>query len=680
MPNFGSKFNIWCWGKYFFLIAQLFVFDKGFSLACRDVNHMTRFFLRAHYSIHEFNQEISERTVQNFIKRWDPGKVYFLKKDIDKFTTNAYSNIPKMIQKSDCSLIDVLFSLYSKRFKERKKLITELIVKKHDFKKDEFLTINRKKMSYAIDEKEIRERWRKRIKFQHLQLKKTINDENKIRKKLSKRYQLVFKKHQDLTTEDVYGAFMDAFANALDPHTDYYSPSELEEFRISTRLSLEGIGALLRSEDGVTSIQSLVPGGAAQKTGKVKVGDKIVAVGQAKGTPVDVIDMDLKDVVSYIRGPGGSEVRLYLKRAEKELVVPIIREKIQLADREAKSDVFSASVEVSKSKKKIYKIGVIELPSFYMDFEGRQANKENFKSSSRDMEAEIQKLKKLKVDAIVVDLRSNGGGSLDESINVAGLFVGKGPVVQIKGAQTKPYVSSYDRKKIYSGPLVVMIDKQSASASEIFAGAIKDYHRGIIVGDSHTFGKGTVQNLNDLDRRLGAVKVTISKFYRPSGKSTQLRGVASDIIFPSITDAYEIGEKFYDFPIQWEKVKAAKFDQFNLVDSSLDVVRSASNKRIKKNKDFLEIRKIINKFQKEKEDRLKVSLKLEEKKNKEDNEDEKDAADPYGDLKSNFKNDIYMQETVKIATDYARNLKKQKLLNIKLLDLKEQSSKKAKKK
>lgn len=664
------------------LLNCVFYIPTSFALDCRDIKQMTQYYLRMHFSIHEFSEEISERTLNNFIRLWDPGKVYFLKEDIDKFAKKSYAQLPKMLDKADCSMIDVIFAQYSKRFEERQSIIPKLIDTKHDFSVEEFMQIDRKSLPYAKSQKEIYDRWRKRIKFQHLQLSKSLDDDKKIREKLHKRYELASKRHKDLTTEDVYGIFMDSFATALDPHTDYFSPSKLEEFRISTRLSLEGIGALLRSEDGVTSIQSLVPGGAAQKSGKVKVDDKIVAVAQGNGTPVDVIDMDLKDVVKLIRGPGGTEVRLSIKRGDKEVVAPIIREKIQLADRAAKSNMYNSRVELP-GENKSYKVGVIDLPSFYMDFEGRQANKENFRSSSRDMRVEINKLKAKAVDGIIVDLRSNGGGSLDEAINVAGLFGGAGPVVQIKGSKTKPYINYYDRKAIYDGPLILLIDRQSASASEILAGAIKDYGRGLIVGDSHTFGKGTVQNLNDLDPKLGAIKVTISKFFRPSGESTQLRGVASDIVMPSISDFYEIGEKHYDYAIPWGEVKKADHPQFKMVKPYLNQVKLASSGRIKNDKGFKEVKEAIEQYQKSKEERMRVSLKEPSKKEKE--KDEKEAKekeeleskmekDAYGNVIQKLDDDIFMQETIRIMTDYIRAMEKKKLGRIKIVELEKKKS------
>ena len=526
------------------------------------------------------------------------------------------------------------------------------------------MVIDSDEISWANNAKEIKERWRKRVKFQHLQLKSSLEDK-KVREKLKKRYELAKKRHNELDAEDIYGNFLNAFSNSLDPHSTYYSPSAVEEFRINTRLSLDGIGAVLRSEDGFTKILSLVKGGAAFKTGKVKVGDKIVAVAQGDGIPVDVIDMDLSEVVKKIRGKRGTVVKLSIVREEKKgnqkLIVPIVREKIQLEDRAAKGYTYDLS---DPNSKKTAKVGVLSLPSFYMDFQGRSQGKANFKSSSRDLLKELEKLKKEKVDTIVVDLRSNGGGSLDEAINVAGLFLKKGPVVQIKADGTQSVVKEDNDPQIYyEGPLVVLTNLQSASASEIFAGAIKDHERGLIVGDHSTFGKGTVQNLNDISQQLGAIKVTISKFYTPSGSSTQLKGVESDIVIPSLFAEYKIGEKNYDFALPWEKIPESKMDKFGMVKPFLKDLQKLSKLRIAADKDFQEVAKNIDEYRKSKKDRIQVSLKEEKDEDKkEDDEEEAKLADAE-EAAPDLKDDLVLREAVLIAMDYNHLTKKEKTIN-----------------
>jgi carboxyl-terminal processing protease len=645
--------------------------SKAWGLSCADTKQLTQTILKLHFNVHEFSRDLSKKTLTEFIKSLDPGKLYFLQSDVDEFL-NKDANLPSMIlQQVNCSLIGSLYDRYDKRLKEQSKVIRRLIKVKHDFTKEEYLNLDRKNLVYGKTTQELEERWRQRIKFQYMQLAETLDakeQKNKnavIQEKLNKRYDLLEKRQKEMKIDDVYGLFLDCFSIALDPHTDYFSSTELEEFRISTRLSLEGIGALLRSEDGFTSIISLVPGGAAAKSGQIQAGDKITAVAQGMGSPVEVIDMDLKDVVNLIRGPGGTEVRLTLRRDGKDHIVSLLREKIQLEDKAAKSKTYKVT---GQDNKMTHTIGVITLPSFYMDFEGRQANNKNFRSSSKDMLAQISLLKTQGAEALILDLRGNGGGSLDEAINVAGLFSGKAPVVQIKGQEDTPYVSFFQGQSAYDGPLLVLIDRQSASASEILAGAIKDFERGLIVGDEHTFGKGTVQNLNDLDSHLGAIKVTISKFYRPLGASTQQKGVDSDILIPSLSNIYEIGEKFYESALPWSQLpKAAQVPNFHLVTPYKKELSSLSQKRIKESKKFQELSEMITKYNNTKKDEFKVSLKQKSQleKNKEAQEkkvrEEKDSKlkkDSYGNPIIPIEDDPQLMESLHIATDYIHLIKK----------------------
>lgn len=685
--------------RFAIVLFGILLSADAFAINCQQVRQLVGVYFKMHFDHHDFDDELSRRTLDQLMKAWDPGKVYFLKSDTAELEKKYATKLDDMIMDSNCSAVEEIAKTYSKRFEERQKVINEQIDAKHDFKLDEFMMIDRKKMDYATTTEEIAERWRQRVKFQLLQLNGTMQDIAKAREKLHKRYQLGVKRHNELTSDDMYSIFLNAFSSALDPHSEYMAPEQLEDFRISTRLSLEGIGAVLRSEDGFTTIQSLVPGGAAANTGKVKMDDKIIAVAQGEEPPVDVIDMDLREVVKLIRGTRGTEVRLTLVREDSnktiQLVVPIIREQIQLKDRAAKSQVFPVSVqENATGPARQYKVGVIELPSFYMDFEGRQNREKGYKSSSADMMNEITALKKQNVDAVVVDLRSNGGGSLDESIDIAGLFFDKGPVVQIKDTRGSTYVQKdEDGKTYYSGPLVVMINRQSASASEIFAGAIQDYGRGLIVGDMHTFGKGTVQNLNDIDEKLGAIKVTISKFYRPSGSSTQLKGVESDIVIPDVFDEYEIGEKHYDYALPWEKIPSSDYKGFPLVKGEdVTKLRDASKVRVGADKGFEKVFAAIKEYKAGEEARSKVSLKedkaveeknktaeqkkADEKKKKMEEADEDDEKLP-------ITEDYQLQETLRITADYVQVLNKRPLAKVALpsLDAKlaEQSAKDAKK-
>ena len=686
-------------GKLLAFVASATVFiaavgaESALALDCSQVNQLTKSYFNIHFSFSTWTDELSTRTLDNFIKAWDSGKIYFLQSDVDRFVKDYGTNLDDMIKINDCKAITDITNIFAQRFSESQAQVDKQVVAKQDFTVDEFLEFDRKKQSWATTSEEINERWRKRVKFQLLQLKESLGDLPKAQEKLTKRYKLGGKRQQEMTMDDVYSLFLASFATALDPHSGYLSAEELEDFRIQTRLSLEGIGAVLRSEDGFTTIQTVVPGGAAAQTGKFKVDDKIIAVAQGKETPVDVIDMDLREVVKLIRGTRGTEVRLTILRETKgknvQFVFPVVRDKIQLTDRAAKSKIHKVEMNegsAGDAQTRKISVGVITLPSFYMDFEGRQNRQSNFTSSSADMLRELKKMREQKVDAVVVDLRNNGGGSLDEAINVAGLFTGKGPQVQIRGSEGKTFVQDYkDGAAAWDGPLALVINRQSASASEIFAGAIQDYGRGLIVGGHHTFGKGTVQNLENLDERLGAIKVTISKFYRPAGSSTQLRGVESDIVLPDLMDELEIGEKHYDYALPWEKIESSAFKQYSQTNAVVPALRTASNSRMDKDAGFKKIIADINEYRGGEANRNRVTLKEKtdaksgdkvadkgsrkgakknrgkpngEKSHGAASPDDAEANEP-GDLnaeETNINDDFVMQESIRITANYAQLL------------------------
>ena len=666
----------WTRGYLLFVsfIMALLIPAKAFALTCSEVRQLTGLYFSMHYSFNSFDDELSKRTLSNFLKIWDSGKSYFFQSDIDEIRAKFETKLDDQINKADCSAISFIVNRYSKRFSERQKYIYKLIERKYDFTKDESMIIDRKKLKYTKNVKDMNERWRKKVKFQILSLKSGMLKGKELREKLKKRYELALKRHNEITQDKIYGYFLNAFATALDPHTTYMPADELEDFRIRTRLSLEGIGSSLRSEDGFTIVVSLVKGGAAQKGGLLKTNDKIIAVAQGDGGPVDVIDMELSEVVKLIRGARGTTVKLTVIREKssesKKIVIPIVRERIQLVDSQASSRVFEIEMKGQGRKK----IGVITLPSFYIDFEGRHKKIRNYRSSSNDTKREIEKLKKKNVSAIIVDLRSNGGGSLEESIFMSGLFFDEGPVVQVKvpGRQTEVY-RDRDSKTYYAGPLVVMINRHSASASEIFAGAIKDYERGLVIGDSHTFGKGTVQNLNDVAPTLGAVKVTINKFYRPSGASTQSKGVASDIRLPSLIDELDYGEKAYDYALPWEEIAKVKYKKFGLVSPYIKELDVRSKDRIASNEDFKKVAEEIEKYRKNEEERSRVSLmekKKEDAVKEKEEEEEEEEIDP-AELHVPIEKDYSLQETLKITGDYIQMLQgKKDLAPVSLLGLK----------
>ena len=594
------------------LIGAL-ISSTSFALDCKQVRLLTNYYFKMHFTYSEFNDELSKRSLDLFIKAWDPGKLYLLQSDIDRFEKQYSTTIDDAVLAANCNFIDDIVSTYNQRFVERQKGIDEAIAKKHDFTVDEYMEVDQKKMPWAQSGDELADRWRKRVKFQIMGIRETLTDEPKIRTKMEKRMSIVRKRHKETSSDEVMGIYLNAFASALDPHSDYMGPDELEDFRINTRLSLEGIGAVLRSDDGFTTIQSLVAGGAAAQSGQVKKGDKIIAVAQGDKPAVDVVDMDLKEVVKLIRGHHDTEVKLTITRDEKgkntQRIVALKRQKVQLTDKAAKSQIKIVKVGEGVTAKNI-KVGVITLLSFYMDFEGRQNKEKNFKSSSADMLREIEAVKKAGAQVVVLDLRNNGGGSLDEAVTISGLFINSGPMVQIRGSNgTNTLLEDRDSGVAWAGPLAVMINRQSASASEIFAGAIQDYKRGLIIGDTHTFGKGTVQNLNDVSDKLGAIKVTISKFYRPSGSSTQLRGVESDIVIPDIFDELEIGERFYDYALPWEKINDSEFKKLAEVEPYVKKLAEASAARLKTDKSFMQVNEDIKQYKDKILDRTRFSLK-----------------------------------------------------------------------
>ncbi len=654
-----------------FVLATLLLFWGGGlqAISCKDVDRIMTLFFKNHLSVHEHSPQLTERAVENFIKALDPGKVYLLESDVAELHKKHLPNLMDRIAKDDCTFMTDVFSTYSKRFDAAQLVVKQLIDAKHDFTKDESLDLNRKTMKFATNAEDIKERWRKRVKFQLLQLKNTLgkevaNKENTARQKLHKRYELLGKRHRETTNDEVREYFLAAFASSLDPQTDYFSAGQLEEFRIGTSLSLEGIGAELLGEDGITTIRGIVPGGAAGKDGRLMVGDKIIAVGDKKTDMVEILDMELTDVVKLIRGTKGTRVFLLVKRGSEDLSIDLVREKISLPDRAAKSTVFNidvqpmvAAAETKLDPKTTIKIGVIHLPSFYIDFEGRQANQKDFKSSSKDVAREIEQLTKKNVDLVIMDLRANGGGSLDEAINMSGLFLGPAPIVQVSGKQSESRALPSRGKAIYQGPLMVTIDQRSASASEIMAGAIQDFERGLVVGNAHSFGKGSVQNVVDLDHSLGALKVTISKFYRVSGASTQLKGVVPNVTIPGMMDLYEVGEKYYDYPLQWDQIAPQRYRTFGKVLPYVDKLQVASSARIKSSPDFLKLYQGMKEFTEKEQERYLVSLKETKEPIKKATPDE-EILEPEDTSKTfDIAKDIHLQEYLRIGADYVRLLR-----------------------
>ncbi|MBN1588708.1 MAG: carboxy terminal-processing peptidase [Pirellulales bacterium] len=574
---------------------------------------------RDHLLQHPLDDEIAKRAFRVYLKLLDPMKVYFYQSDIDEFE-KSITKLDDMIRHRDTSFGYKVFDRFLKRIDERVAMVDRILAMKHDFTVDEEMAVDRDVTQYPKTPEEAFERWRKRIKYDLLVLKAQEDEKDHFEgqaaiDKLSRRYHSFAKRMHQTDNEEVLETYLSSVTNSLDPHTAYMSPSTLENFNIAMKLELEGIGASLRSEDGIVVVHKLVPGGAAEKDGRLKVGDKIIGVGQnAKGEIVDVVDMSLNDVVKLIRGNQGTIVRLQVDPIDGGAVkvLDVTRAKIELKDSEAQSLVIE---EGRKPNGKPYKIGVIDLPSFYMDMEGHRRGLPDYRSTTRDVRTILENFKKQDVDAVILDLRRNGGGSLNEAISLTGLFIDEGPVVQVKGPDgtVQPYYD-LDSGMVWSGPLVVLTSKFSASASEILAGAIQDYRRGLIVGDQSTHGKGTVQSLMDLARqlaifqmpyapKLGAMKITIQQFYRPSGDSTQNRGVVADVELPSLTTYLEdIGEADLDYPIAFDRVSETFFSRLDYVSKPiLDRLKDLSAKRCKSSEDFQKVERNIKRYQEQKE-------------------------------------------------------------------------------
>ncbi len=527
-----------------------------------------RFLTRFHYAAKPLDDAMSRHIYKAYLDFLDGEKVFFTEADLKAYQP-LETTLDDAIWNRDLSGPFDLFNSYVQHAVERMNYARSLLPKGFDFSVDEDYTFDRKHAPWPKDQAELDELWRKRTKNDWLRLKLAGKSDDDIRKTLDKRYANYIERVRQLDGEDAFQTFMDSYANSTDPHTDYLGPRQAENFDISMKLSLEGIGAVLQQREDYIQIREVVPAGPAAKSGKVHVGDRIVAVGQGtQGPMVDVIGWRVDDVVKLIRGKKGTTVRLEILPADagvdgKHVLVTLVRQKVSIEEQAAKKKV----IEITDGGV-TRKIGVIDLPTFYSDFGARREGDQDYKSASRDVAKLLGELKAEGVQGVVVDLRNNGGGSLDEANELTGLFIDQGPVVQVRKADGEVDVQGDDQPGLaWSGPLAVLVNRGSASASEIFAAAIQDYGRGIIIGQP-TFGKGTVQNLVDLDRfarrggdkpQLGELKMTIAEFFRINGGSTQLKGVTPDIGFPLNGDEKEFGESTYDNALPWTQIAPAVY-------------------------------------------------------------------------------------------------------------------------
>jgi carboxyl-terminal processing protease len=623
---------------------------------------------KQHLSRHPLDKEMSQRCLKNFLKTLDPMKLYFYQSDIDEFMKHQ-DELSGRMRRGDISFAYTVYNTLLHRIDERVKLVDELLATPHDFTVDEQMVVDRDTAQFPGTPAEAQDRWRKRIKYDLLVLKVDKKEGKEAIDKLTKRYHSFNKRMHQTDHAELLEMYLNAFTMSFDPHSDYMSPDTLKNFDIAMSLNLEGIGASLMTEDGYTVVKQIIQGGAADKDKNLKVNDKVVGVGQGEsGEMVDVVDMKINDVVKLIRGKRGTTVRLDVipSAGTQAKVVKIVREKIELKDHEAHEEIFDVGRKPDGTP---YRVGVIDLPSFYMDMEGARRGLPEFKSTTRDVRRILDEFTKSGVDAVVLDLRRNGGGSLTEAINLTGLFIAEGPVVQVKDADGRVQAQyDLDPSTTWSGPLVVLISKFSASASEILAGAIQDCGRGLIVGDYATHGKGTVQSLLDLGQRLfqipnapsmGALKVTMQQFYRPDGDSTQKRGVLSDIELPSLTTHLDVGEADLDYPVKFDKVEPLNFKRFGYVNPALcEQLRQLSDPRVKSSEKFQKEVQNIARFEEQKKKKyvtLNQEKFLKERAELNSDKEEEKKIEKLNDPNNNkIERDYYLNEVLDIAIDYAK--------------------------
>ncbi|WP_396196611.1 carboxy terminal-processing peptidase [Flavobacterium sp.] len=554
---------------------------------------------RGHYSPVAMDDAFSKKVYAKYLEGIDPTKRFFLQSDIEEFSKFELQ-IDDMIKRKDLTFFNLTNSRLLQRMQESRGIYEQVLASPFDFTSNENINVDYEKLPYAKSKKELTDRWRKQLKLQALS---SITDKQKLEEDkkakdanyTAKSFEAIEKEvrenslksldeyfnfiQKELTRNDWFSIYLNAIVERFDPHTFYFSPEDKEKFDVSMSGTFEGIGARLQKKNDAVEISELISGGPAWKGKELEAGDLILKVAQGAEEPIDVAGMRLDDVVKKIKGPKGTEVRLTVKKVDGSIkVISIIRDEVETEETFAKSSI------VEKDGKRF---GIIYLPKFYISFE----NKEN-RDAYKDVALEIERLKAQNIDGLVMDLRDNGGGSLETVVKMVGLFIPEGPVVQVKAPGRNPEILPDPDKKVqYEGPLVVMINNFSASASEIFAAAIQDYKRGIVVGSKHSYGKGTVQNVIDLNQfirgnsygDLGALKTTIQKFYRINGGSTQREGVMSDIVFPDRYTYLDMGERDEESALPWDKIAPAKYEPLPI---NYDQIISNSKKRIASNSYF----------------------------------------------------------------------------------------------
>ncbi|MRI34616.1 tail-specific protease [Endozoicomonas sp. OPT23] len=549
---------------------------------------------RNHYRKLPIDQENGEKVFQRYLDRLDPNRSFFLQSDIKEF--DGYrEKLDSSLKNGDLKPAFAMFNRYRTRAEERARFMLALVEQglgKLDLKRDESLVVDRKEEPWLTSKKEQRNLWRKQFKDSVLSLKLNNKTDEEISEQLTRRNNNLIRRLHQSKSEDAFQTYINSFTGIFDPHTQYFSPQTAENFDINMSLSLEGIGAVLSSEDEYTKVVSVVPGGPAETAGQLKPGDKIVSVAQGrKGTMEDVVGMRLDDVVKLIRGKKQTLVRLEVipgsSKSNTTRIYEIVRDKVKLEEQDASSRILEV-----KEGKKTKRIGVIEIPTFYIDFKAAQRGDPDYKSTTRDVRKILNDLKNKNLDGLIVDLRGNGGGSLQEANELTGLFIDQGPTVLVRDSRGRTErQQDPDPSQVYGGPMAVVVDRLSASASEIFAGAMQDYGRAIVIG-GQTYGKGTVQSIQPLNH--GQLKLTLAKFYRISGQSTQNQGVLPDITYPSLYDGRDIGESKLPDALPWDTISPISFRSYGDFKPYLKPLEQAHIKRTKDNADFVYLNEMKN--------------------------------------------------------------------------------------
>ncbi|MGH1536568.1 MAG: carboxy terminal-processing peptidase [Gammaproteobacteria bacterium] len=638
----------------------------------RATKLITHFLDKYHYKDFNIDNSLSDEILNSYLEALDPNRSYFYQKDIDSFQIFRFK-LDEAIAKTELNAPFQMFRLYQARVDERVLFALDQLKKKYNFDIDEELIIDRSELPWANSSHELNEIWRKRVKNDVLTLKLADKNPSEIKETLEKRYKGIAKRSEQIDAEDVYQLFINAFASTLEPHTNYLSPRTSENFEIRMSLSLEGIGALLRTDGEYTVVEKVIPGGPADLSDLLHGSDRIVGIAQQNEKDFkDVVGWRLEEVVQLIRGAKGTDVKLQILPGDegqtaKIKEIKITRDKIKLEEQAAKSEVMTIDDNAQN-----YKIGVIDVPTFYIDFAAYQRGEKDYRSTTRDVDNLLTDLKSQKIDALILDLRGNGGGSLTEATQLTGLFIDEGPIVQVQDSSGHIEVHrDRDSNISYHGPLVVLVDRYSASASEIVASAIQDYHRGIVVGET-TFGKGTVQQLVDLnnfnsgdDSKLGQLKATIAQYFRIDGDSTQHNGVVPDINFNTVFKDEEYGERALKNALPSSSISPVKHYIGDIDQNIINLTSEMHNSRIKTNDKYNSLLEI---FHLDYNVRNQKTVSLLEKTRKEEYQRVEATRSEYQDLlKDTEENlnkldddeefiDVLLDETAHIATDLTRLL------------------------